>query len=278
MTVKLLALDLDGTLLNSDHRISERNAQAVRRAQSSNVMVIVMTGRRFRSALPYAQELDLNHLIVVHNGALIKSPATGAVITCTPLSLATCYKVVHLAKAHGVDPVVTIGPEGYGTMVIDRIDDANAPLARYLSISSHDVLKVDDLVDYLKNDPIQITFSHRPEKIEFLMTRLEAALCPEIKLLSTVYLHRDLSILDVVNPSVSKGQALAAVAGMYGFAREEVMAVGDNFNDLDMLKYAGISVVMGNADRKLKDLGFAVTASNDDSGVADAIERYVLLA
>jgi len=98
----------------------------------------------------------------------------------------------------------------------------------------------------------------------------------QIQLFKTRYRSVDLSILDVLSTTASKGSSLAAVATQHGIAREEIMAVGDNHNDLTMLHYAGLGVVMANAEDELKQMGFALTASNEEDGVAQAIEKYIL--
>jgi len=276
MAIRLLGIDIDGTLLNSSFQISEENQAAVRAARARGVVVALMTGRRFRAALPIAQTLELDHPMVVNNGAVIKRPATGELLHATLLPLVECREIIAVARGLGMDPVVTVDAEGHGRMLVDHIDQENLPMARYLQYSSQDVQFVEDLLAHLEADPIQVTFSHRPARVAGLRAALAERLGARIRLLSTVYPKRDLSILDAIHPRVSKGTGLAALADRCGRAPAEVMAIGDNFNDLEMLQYAGTAVVMGNAEEELKQQGFPVTASNDDHGVARAIERYVL--
>lgn len=276
MRIKLLAVDLDGTLLNSNYKIGEKDFQAVQQAKALGVIVVLVTGRRFRVAAPYAQELGLDSPIVVHNGALIKAPSTGEVVFFCPLPLSECRGVIELARENNLDPVVTIHPEGFGKLVIDLVDQNNTRLVKYLWLSSEDLLKVDDLLGFLREDPIQVTFSDNPEKVGNLSAVLKSRLNGSVKVLETIYLKRNLTILDVAHPNVSKGAALSYLSSLYGIQPEEVLAIGDNFNDLDMLKFAGTGVVMKNADEKLKTMGFDVTLSNDEGGVGEAIRRYIL--
>lgn len=276
MAIKLLGIDIDGTLVNSSFQISRENFEAIQQARAAGVVVALLTGRRFRAAAPLAIELGLTDPIVVNNGALIKRPDTGALLQAVLLPYLVCHEVVCVARELDMDPVVTIDAEGHGLMLLDRLDETNESMARYLRISSQDVKRVEDLLVFVQTDPIQVTFSHRPARVDTLKQTLERRLAPRIKLLNTVYPKRGLSILDVIHPHVSKGTGLAALAKMYGLAREEVMAIGDNFNDLEMLQFAGAAVVMGNAEEELRALGFPVTATNDEHGVARAIEQYIL--
>jgi hydroxymethylpyrimidine pyrophosphatase-like HAD family hydrolase len=105
---------------------------------------------------------------------------------------------------------------------------------------------------------------------------LKAAMGEQIQLFKTRYRSVDLTILDAVSDKASKGASLATVAQRHGVAREEVMAIGDNHNDLTMLRYAGLGVVMANAEDELKEMGFEMTSSNEEDGVAEAIEKYIL--
>ncbi|MBI1748306.1 MAG: HAD family phosphatase [Acidobacteria bacterium] len=276
MSIKLLGIDIDGTLLNSSFQISPENHEAIRRVKALGIIVVLLTGRRFRSAAPLARQLGIDDPIAVNNGALIKRPANGDLLRAVLLPAAECRDVIAIARELYMDPVVTIDAQGHGQMVLDRLDQQNVQMVRYLSLSSQDVQTVEDLLAFIQNDPVQVTFSHHPERINPLSDALARRMGPRVKLLNTVYPQRDLSILDVIHPQVSKGAGLAAIGDMCGIRQAETMAIGDNFNDLDMLRYAGTAVVMGNAEPALKAHGFPVTASNDHHGVAVAIEEYIL--
>ncbi len=275
MSIRILALDLDGTLLGPTYKIGPKDFEAVQQVKGLGIIVVLLTGRRFRIALPYALALGLDSPIVVHNGALIKATTTEQVIFCEPLALIESQEVIRMGRKNDLDPVVTLGPEGFSKVVIDTVDKNNKQLTKYLWLSAEDVLRVDDLIEYLKVDPVQVTFSGKPRKVEKLISSLNSTLTGGIKILQTRYLERDFAILDVVNPRVSKGTALVYLASHYGIQRKEILAIGDNLNDLDMLTTAGTGVVMGNADEKLKAMGFPITLTNEQGGVAEAIKRYI---
>jgi len=136
---------------------------------------------------------------------------------------------------------------------------------------------VNSLEDYLDHDPIHLAFSGGCEEMDQLEVLLKAELDSTVKILSTKYLEQDFTLLDVVNPAASKGAGVAAAAAELGVSREEIMAVGDNYNDLEMLLFAGTGVVMANAPLSLREIaGLHPTTSNREDGVAAAIEQFIL--
>jgi HAD superfamily hydrolase (TIGR01484 family) len=170
-------------------------------------------------------------------------------------------------------------------LVYDHISPGNTALARYIEWSRRVVgedaaaaiRRVPSLEAYLDHDPLHIAFSGGCAAMERLAEVMRAELGASVRLLLTLYPKTDFALLDILNPEASKGAGLAAVAAEQGLTRDEVMAVGDNFNDLEMLEWAGTGVVMGNADASLREGGrFHTTAANDEDGVAEAIERFVL--
>ncbi|MBA3442496.1 MAG: HAD family phosphatase [Pyrinomonadaceae bacterium] len=287
MAIRLLALDLDGTLLNSRGEITQHNQDAIQAARKQGVRVAIVTGRRFRDARPLALKLGLDVPVISHNGALTKHARTLETVAARLLPLAEAHKVLHIGRTHGADPMVSDDPVGTGLLVYDYISEDNHALAKYIqwsrrvvgSEAEEAVRRVPSLEEYLDHAPVHIAFSGTCASIQRLGESLERTLASKVKVLSTIYPKQDFALLDVLHPEASKGAGLAAVAIEYNLAREEVMAVGDNFNDLEMLHYAGTGVVMGNAAPPLRDIqSFHLTASNDEDGVAEAIERFILRA
>ncbi|MBO0723475.1 MAG: HAD hydrolase family protein, partial [Blastocatellia bacterium] len=151
----------------------------------------------------------------------------------------------------------------------------NLSLLRYLSKYRDSVLQVPDLVEFVREPLIQIMFSGACTQMDSFAVDLQAVMGERIRIFQTRYPQFDLTIIDAVSSRASKGDSLARFAERCGITRAEVMAVGDNHNDLTMLQYAGLGVVMANADEELKELGFAPTSSNEEDGVAEAIEKYI---
>jgi Cof subfamily protein (haloacid dehalogenase superfamily) len=284
MAIRLLALDLDGTLLNSHGEITDRSRQSLELARERGVKVAVVTGRRFRDARPIALELGLDVPVISHNGALTKHARTLETVAVVPLPLPVAREILQLGRRHAADLLVSDDHEGTGVLVYDHLSGANPALLRYIAWANRvhgngnsGVLEVDSLEDYLDHDPIHVAFSGRCAPMAELEEILHQELGSSVKTFRTTYPRLDFTLLDMVHPQVSKGVGVAAAARELGIEREQVMAIGDNFNDLEMLCFAGTGVVMANADVALRETpGLFTTVSNDEDGVAVAIEKYIL--
>src|SRR5437773_790011 len=283
--IKLLALDLDGTLLNSQGEIPDKNREAVRRAEDAGVLVTIVTGRRFRDARPVGLGLNLNAPLVTHNGALLKYAESLETVSVDLLSNDACLEIIRAGKRYGGDALVSADPNNKGVLLFDRVSDDNEPLQRYLrwaetlhgSEASEAVLNVERLEDEIPNhEIIHISFSGASAAMSEMELYLERQLGGLVTILTTVYPHRNFTLIDILPPNVSKGSGLKKLAAIKDVEPEEVMAIGDNFNDIDMLEFAGTSVVMGNADPNLIERGeFYTTLSNDEAGVAAAIDKFI---
>jgi Cof subfamily protein (haloacid dehalogenase superfamily) len=271
MPVKLLALDIDGTLLTPRGEIAPRTSQAINEARARGVFVVLVTGRRFGSARELVLRLELDIPLVSHNGALTKNIETLETVDFHPLDAGTAREIIKFGRQQNVDMICCDDPHGMGTMVIEGISEKNRAMHRYLDKYRDAVVEVPNLLDYVQSAPIQMMFSGCCDPIDEFAETLAEAMSGQIQLFKTRYRSVDLSILDVLSTTASKGSSVAAVAAQHGIAREEIMAVGDNHNDLTMLHYAGLGVVMANAEDELKQMGFALTASNEEDGVAQAI-------
>ncbi|MBC7908862.1 MAG: HAD family phosphatase [Pyrinomonadaceae bacterium] len=285
MPIRLLALDLDGTLLNSRGELSERNRRAIAEVRERGVRVAVVTGRRFRDARPLALDMGLDVPVISHNGALTKHARTLETVNAMLLPLEAARETLRVGRAEQQDVLISDDPHGKGLLVYDHVSEGNHAFAKYLAWSRRihgdeaedSVRRVPSLEDYLDHAPIHILFSGSCATMRDLRERLAAEIGDEIKILSTEYPRQDFTLLDVLHPEASKGVGVAAAAREYGLTPEEVMAMGDNYNDLEMLQYAGTGVLMGNADSTLRDLvNLHVTATNDEDGVAVAIEKFIL--
>lgn len=276
MPFKLIALDIDGTLLTTRGEITPRTSQAINKARELGVQVVLVTGRRFSSARELVLRLELDIPLVSHNGALTKNIETLEVVDFHPLDDGIAREVISFGREHGVDMICNDDPHGLGTMVIEGISPENKAMHRYLNLYRSSVVEVPDLLGYVQSPPIQLTVSGRCDPTEEFELRLREATEGRVQIFKTRYRSYDLTILDVLSMTASKGESLATIATRHGIAREEIMAVGDNHNDLTMLRYAGLGVVMGNAEDELKQMGFEQTASNEEDGVALAIEKFIL--
>ncbi|MBK7706296.1 MAG: HAD family phosphatase [Acidobacteria bacterium] len=284
--IKLLALDLDGTLLDSRGAIPIANKRAIRRAEEKGVLVTIATGRRFRDARPVALEIGFNAPIVTHNGAMLKFAESLETVDVSLIATETVREILRVGRDFGGDALISADPNGKGTMLYDVISAENIPLQKYVAWSRllhgdeaeeaiHHVERLEDALDAA--EVIHVSFSGHCSAMFDLERVLEDELGETVNILATIYPHLDFTLLDILPPNASKATGVHKLAMAHGFSHEEVMVCGDNFNDLEMLEYAGTSVVMGNASPELKDREeFFVTANNDENGVAAAIERFIL--
>lgn len=276
MIYRLVALDIDGTLLRSDRRVSARTRAAVAAAREAGVQVVLVTGRRYPAARRVAEEVGPGLPLVLHNGALII--AGGEVLACTPLPRGVAAQAIRIGRAHGADAVVHAGRRGEGRLLVERVSPDNPLLAFYLERSQPDVVQVADLVAALDlgDDPLEVMFGGSCVSLEALLPPLEAGLGERARVERTFYPRQGVAIVDVISPAVGKAAALDLLGRRLGVARAEMLAVGDNWNDREMLEQAGLGLVMGNAEPGLRALGLPVLPTNDEDGAAVAIEAYVL--
>ena len=270
-------MDIDGTLLDSQACISPATSCAVIEAAERGVEIVLVTGRRFHFALPVAQMLPCDLHLIVNNGALTKSLG-GATLARRLLPTATARLALEATREFRDCASVMFDRPGERQLILERIDWSHPLRASYFRKNSMFLSEESPLEQCLNGeDPIQVGFTGNCLPMRRAMEKLAAH--PEshrFALSLTEYADRDLSILDVLRASITKGMALAEWASLRGIPRESVMAVGDNFNDLEMLEFAGVPVIMGNAVDELKAKGWPVTGSNDEDGLADAIRRHAL--
>jgi hypothetical protein len=271
---RLLALDIDGTLLTSQRSISPRTRQALVAAQAAGVRLVLVTGRRHPAARRVAEDLGGGLPLVLHNGALILED--GAVLRCVPLPREAAVAAIRSGRAAGADPVLHCGLAGEGRLLVEGQAPSGTLLAYYLEKSHPDVTTVADLVAALAEDPIQVMFGGAIPAMQALLDRLASQLAGSARIERTVYPDRGVGLLDVLHPAVGKAEALAFLQGRWGVDARETLAIGDNWNDHQMLEQAGLGLVMGNAEPALRALGLPVLPGNDEDGVAVAIERYLL--
>ncbi len=273
--IRLLALDIDGTLLDPQFKITAENLAALRAAHAAGVEIVLATGRRHDYALPVAHEIGVPCWLISSNGALVRS-SEGETFYSDLLPAETATKVIRHMDGFRGHAVLTFDRKGNNALILERFEDLNQSISRWLQVNSPFIQYVSPIEQALIEDPIQAMYCGRVARMEEAQKRLvEAEFLSEISVLKTQYDHRDLCILDILNRGCSKGNAMQRLAERHGIPREQTMAIGDNFNDLEMLEFAGVAVVMGNASHELKQSGWKVTASNAENGVAKAVKEIL---
>jgi Cof subfamily protein (haloacid dehalogenase superfamily) len=273
--IRLIAVDIDGTLLNSQFRISEMDLQALRRANQQGIEVILVTGRRHAFALPIAQQLGFDLWLISSNGAVTRS-LQGEAFHRDLLPAATCLEVCAAMQEFRGNMVVTFDKESNGALVLERMDELTSSIRHWLEKNMQYIEFVVPIESALTSDPVQAMFCGTISRMQAAVRTLESKQVKDhITVVRTEYPVRDLCIVDVLNRDCSKGHALKRWATFRGIPREQVMAIGDNFNDLEMLAFAGAPFIMGNACEELKARGWPVTSCNDENGVAAAVEQVL---
>jgi Cof subfamily protein (haloacid dehalogenase superfamily) len=280
--IRLIALDIDGTLTDPSYQVSARNIAALRAAHQAGIEIVLATGRRHDYAMPIAHELGFPVCLISSNGALIRS-SVGETFFTDKLPASTALELIQYMSEFRGSAVLTFdrptNAVGNDSLVLESTDELNKSIARWMELNRPYIKFVSPLEDALTEDPLQAMYCGRVAFMDGVQQRLsQAGFLDKITVMKTQYDHRDLCILDILNRECSKGHALKRWAAQQGIAREQVMAVGDNYNDLEMLEFAGLAVVMGNASKEMKQSGWKVTASNAESGVAQAVEEILGLA
>ena len=295
--VKLIAIDVDGTLLGPGGQVSARNRDALHAAQAAGITIAIATGRRHTYALKVLRALDLvpSTFLVSSNGAVVRwFDSTLVERTLMPLDAATwlCGVLAEFRNALVItfDKVDAQGEEERGALVIEEIENLHVSIGRWMIANEPYIARVRPIEDSLRAEaPIQMMLSGSVERMRraeailssYPSVRAVGDMSPEglISLNRTEYPERDLSVVDILPIGCAKGVAIARIAASAGIQTSQIMAIGDNWNDLSMLELAGHPVLMGNAPVDLlaqaARLGWTITAGHDADGVAEVIESVL---
>ena len=272
--IQLIGIDLDGTLLDSSGKLPAENRAAVEAAVNAGIHVAIVTGRSYPFARPAVAELPVAVSLIVSSGAVERS-MHGATIVRRLLSRDAARRVLAVTAAYRAHAALVFDRDHADQFVFESMDWSQPGRKGYFDRNRALISRSVPLEDALIEDPVQVLFSGRARPMRQLYESI-GGIDPGVSVTLTEYEHRDFSLIDITDRSATKGHALAWRASQLGLAPEQVMAIGDNFNDLDMLEYAGLPVLMGNAVPGLQGRGWRVTATQDECGVADAIRRYAL--
>jgi Cof subfamily protein (haloacid dehalogenase superfamily) len=272
--IRLLAIDIDGTLLDSRGRVPDAHAEAIAEAAGRGVAIALVTGRSFHFALPIADVLPVPLTLIVNNGAIVKD-RTGATHLRHVLARAAAHAVLAGTRAYEDSVALVFDRPGERQVVFERMDWTHPNRRGYYEKNRAFIAEAPaGLAAMLTEDPVQVMFNGCVEPMRELISALRALPgADQFSVAVTEYAERDFSLVDVNGAGCSKGSTLAHWAAACGLTRAEVMAVGDNLNDVEMLDFAGTAIVMGNATDAVKK-GRIVTGTNDEGGLADAIRRY----
>ena len=279
--IRLVAIDMDGTLLPTlTPAISSRNARALRAAQEAGVTVAIATGRRAAYTTPLLEGLGLraDTPLITSNGAVVRTLSGGLIDRCH-MESRIARGICGLLKGFGA-MVFTFDRPGRAELVVEDLEQTQGRIAMWVEANRSFIEVVKPLENALLDgeDPIQGMVAGSIAKMREAEQALKAGeWAGQCESTRTEYPARDLSILDLLPKGISKGWALQRLAARLGVDRKETLAIGDNWNDLDMLEWAGQAVVMGNAARELRALarvnGWKQAPGNDQDGVAVVLEH-----
>jgi Cof subfamily protein (haloacid dehalogenase superfamily) len=277
---RLIAIDVDGTLLPTNSQIiSERNARALRAAQEAGITVVIATGRRPAYTVPLLTGLGLraDTPLIASNGAVLSTMGGGVIDRCH-MPARVARGLCGVLRPFG-SVVFTFDRPGRGELVLEDLEAAHGRIAMWVETNRNaiEVVKPLELALVDGDDPVQGMAAGKINEMREAEKALkESEWSAECESVRTEYPARDISILDLLPPGVSKGWALERLAARLGVDRKETMAIGDNWNDLGMLEWAGQGIVMANAAEELRALaksrGWKLAPSNDDDGVAIVLE------
>lgn len=263
--VGLLALDLDGTLIDRDLIISARVKDAVQAARRQGVRGCIVTGRMFRAALPFARQLNFDAPVICYQGAAIVDPASDEVVRHIAVPAAVVGDLIAACKRDGRHLQLYANDQYY-------VEEENEFSELYAQLSQARPVKIESFESEFRfREATKAVIIDHPDRV--------TAYIPHVarEFAGRAYVTRSYpQFIEVLNPAVDKGEALRVVAQRLGVPMEAVLAVGDSWNDAPLLQAAGFGVAMGSAPRELLDVADAVVADVRADGVAEAIERYVL--
>jgi Cof subfamily protein (haloacid dehalogenase superfamily) len=275
MRYRLLALDLDGTALDAAGDLTDDVRDAVAAARASGLRVVLCTGRRFRTALPAAQELSLSGAIVVNNGVLVKDLASGRTLSHRYLSDGVSAEVLALVRETGSPLVYVDAYEERIDILIEDYGRAHPFQREYLEDNTDFTRVVDDLENIGRDDVIMMSTMGDEATLRALRSRAERDLGRRVRMHSLINKNYRGQILEFLAPGTGKWPALRRIAADEGIDPRQIAAVGDDDNDVEMIRGAGLGIAMGNAVDSAKAAAVHVTRSNAEGGVVEAIERVL---
>lgn len=269
MKIQLIAIDMDGTLLRADHRVSPAVIAAIQAARRQGIRIVLTTGRPYSGVREYLALLDMQQMedyCITYNGALLQRAATGDALMQASLNYSDYRQIEALSAELGCH---------FHVLDQHSLYTANRTISRHTVYESY-LTHIPLIYCEAQRMPAQIQLLKmmlidEPDIIDQVQARLPAPLYQQFSVIrSSAY------FIEFMHPAVSKGNTVRQLAEQLAIAPAQIMAIGDQQNDISMLRYAGVSVAMGNASDDIKALADHVTLSNNADGVAYAIEQWAL--
>ena len=261
---RLAALDLDGTLLNDEHVVTNRCCESLQKLSARGVVVVLISGRMHRAILPISNQIGLENPIISYNGGMVKHPRTGEVMHHTPIPAADATVLVEYGDQKGLHLNFCLNDQLF-------IKEYNQWSELYETRTGVPATALGDLHELDGQEPTKMQILDTPEKIDLLLTECKAEFGERLYVTRT-----QVEYIEFMNPQVSKGRALQALADQLDIPNNLIVAFGDGYNDESMMEIAGFRVAMGNAVDEIKAIADYTTDTNQNDGVALAIEHLLL--
>lgn len=267
---KMIAIDLDGTLLKDDKTISLANMRALLDAMKAGVRICVSTGRAWPGAKAFVKQIDCNAPVITSNGAMLIDSATDEIIYECTLDKEIAKAVYDLGNEFDMSQIVWAKNILYGNKLNNRLYDYSNRFGKMPP------LKVTDFGELNDGGILKLLWYDEPERISKVLSELRSGKYPALAGTDkvTVCTSND-NFLEFFSPLVSKAEGLNRIVNKYGIDSGEVIAIGDGGNDIEMLHWAGLGVAMGNASDAVKAEADTVTDTNEQDGVAKVIKKYI---
>ena len=261
---RLAAFDLDGTLLSSDHTLSPENRDALQALAANDILVVLVSGRMHRSIQPISDQIGLENPIISYNGGMVRHATTGEVYHHTPVPADYAAAVVNDCIEQGVHLNYCLNDELY-------VAEKNAWSDLYEERTGVPATPVGDLRELAGETPTKLLIIHTPEKLQPLLRHFQTDYTEKLYVTQT-----QAEYIEFMNPEVTKGRALTALANRFNIPIDTVVAFGDSYNDESLLKTAGFGIAMANGVPPILACADYTTTTNDDNGVATAIWALIL--
>ena len=261
---RLAAFDLDGTLLNSEHAVSSENCEALQKLAANDILVVLISGRMHRAIQPISDEIGLQNPIISYNGGMVRHATTGEVYHHTPVPEDYAMAVVDACNQQGLHLNFCLNDELY-------VAERNAWSDLYEERTGVPATPIGDLRELAGETPTKLLIIHTPEGLPSLLSNFQTDYAGKLYVTQT-----QPEYIEFMNPEVTKGRALSALADRLDIPMNTVVAFGDSYNDESLIKSAGFGIAMANGVPPIRACADYITATNDDNGVAKAIWELIL--
>ena len=261
---RLAAFDLDGTLLSSEHTLSPENRDALRQLAANDALVVLVSGRMHRSIQPISDQIGLENPIISYNGGMVKHATTAEIYHHTPVPAEDAIAIVNDCAEQELHLNYCLNDELY-------VAERNAWSDLYEERTGVPATPVGDLRELAGETPTKLLIIHTAEKLKQLLQAFQTDYTQRLYVTQT-----QAEYIEFMNPSVTKGRALTALANRFDIPMETVVAFGDSYNDESLIKTAGFGIAMANAVPPIRDCADYITTTNDENGVAKAISDIIL--